>query len=222
MSDEIQDLKIIALMSVPMCGWNPHWGTVAESLRPFGIQIRLAYGAFWHQSLSNLLEDCVDDGVDWAMTLDYDSMITARHVDRLIGHMGSRPEIDAIAALQCKRGTDEVPLMTAGGFSEIEVTDEPARVDTAHFGLTLIRLDALKRMSKPWFVSVPDANGSYRTLKRTDADIYFWHKWKEAGNTAYVDLRCVIGHLQPMVSVFDENYNPKHIHVTEWREKYRL
>lgn len=218
MSEEYQDIKIVALMSVPSVGWNHHWGQVAEALRPFNIPIRLGYGAFWHQTMSNLLEDCIDEGLDWALTLDYDSMLRAYHIDQLLGHFGSRPDMDALAALQCKRSTDEVPLFTAMGLTEIEIKDEPLKVDTAHFGLTLIRLEALKKVPKPWFVSTPDANGSYRTLQRTDADIDFWHKWKKAGNSLYVDLKCGIGHLQPLVSEFGPDGKPRHVHVTDWRK----
>jgi len=217
----MQDIKIAALMSVPMCGWNPHWGCVSEAVRPFQIPIRLAYGAYWHQSISNLLEDCISDGLDWVLTLDYDSMFTAEHLDRLIGRFGQREDIDALAALQCKRSTDEVPLMTVQGVDEVEINGEPIRADTAHFGLTLIRIDALKKVPLPWFRSVPDPNGSYKTLKRTDADIYFWREWQRAGNTLYVDPQCAIGHLQPLVSEYDAEFKVRHVHVTEWRKANR-
>lgn len=221
MSEETQDIKIAALMSVPMCGWNPHWGCVSESFRPFQIPIRLGYGAFWHQTMSNLLQDCIDDGLDWVMTLDYDSMFTAEHVDRLIGQFGQRSDIDALAALQCKRGTEETPLMSAAGQTHLEINGNPVRADTAHFGLTLFRLDALRKMPMPWFSSVPDQEGSYRTRQRTDADIDFWHKWKKAGNTLYVDPMCAIGHLQPMVATYDERFNVRHLHVNDWRAANR-
>ena len=95
---EYADIKIVALTSIPMCGWNPHWGCVAEALRPFQIPIRLAYGAFWHQSMSNMLEDCIADGIDWVLTLDYDSMFSADQLNRLIERFGQSPHIDAMAA----------------------------------------------------------------------------------------------------------------------------
>jgi hypothetical protein len=218
MSEEYEDIKIVALMSVPTVGWNHHWGQVYGALQPFKIPLRLGFGAFWHQTMSNLLEDCIDDGIDWALTLDFDSMFRAEHVDQLIGHFGTRPDIDAIAALQCKRSTDEVPLMTAEGMTQIELTDEPAKVSTAHFGLTLIRLDALKKMPKPWFLGTPDPEGSYRTDRRLDPDIAFWHKWRETGNSLYVDLKCSIGHLQPLVSEFGPDGKARHVHIVQWRK----
>ncbi len=215
---EYADIKIVALMSVPRVGWNDSWGCINEALRPFKIPIRLSFGAYWHQLMSNMLEDCVDEGIDWILTLDYDSIFSAEQLDKLIGLFGARSDIDALSVLQCKRGIDEVPLLTTSGKSEVEIAGEPLKVDTAHFGMTLFRTEALRRMPKPWFVSVPDERGSYRSIGRVDADIFFWHKWREVGNTAYVDPYNAIGHLQPMVAVYDEQLKPKHVHVTEWRK----
>lgn len=212
-------VKVVAIMSVPMTGWMPHFGCVFESLRPFNMPLRLGYGAYWHQSMSNLLEVALKEGIDWVLTLDYDSLFTAEHLDRLIGVFGQNPNIDALAALQCKRGTEESPLMTVAGASEVDVTGEPIKVDTAHFGLTLIRLDALKRVPMPWFVGRPDENGSYLTERRTDPDITFWRQWQAVGNSAYVDPLCSIGHLQAMVAEFDENFEPRQVHVNDYRKR---
>lgn len=217
MSD--QDIKLAAFMSVPQCGWNAHWGCSVEAVRPFRIPIRLAYGAYWHQGMSNLFEDAVAEGLDWLLTFDYDSIFTAEQLDRLIGVFGQRPDIDALAALQCKRGTDDCPLMTVAGAQDVPVTGEPIRADTAHFGLTLIRTDALKRVPMPWFQGVPDEKGSYKNGKHTDADIYFWRQWQKAGNSVYIDPMSSIGHLQAMVSEFDETFNQRHVHVIDWRKR---
>lgn len=218
---QYEDIKIAALISVPMCGWNPHYGAVCEALRPFQIPLRLGYGAYWHQTMSNLLEDCIDDGLDWVLTLDYDSMFDAIDLDRLIRRFGQNPHIDALAAMQCKRGTDAVPLLTTGE-RVLEIArdnPEPIKVNTAHFGMTLFRLDALKQVPRPWFVGRPDENGSYRSLGRIDPDIAFWHGWTQAGKTIYVDPACSIGHLQPLVAIFDDEMKVQHVHVTDWRKQ---
>jgi hypothetical protein len=154
------------------------------------------------------------------LACDYDSMMTARHVGQLIERFGRNPHMDALAALQCKRSTDEVPLLTVEGATRITVAAEPIKVDTAHFGMTLIRAASLARVPRPWFEGRADPDGSYRTLGRTDPDIAFWHGWRAAGNTLYVDPLCSIGHLQPMVAEFDEHYKPRHVHVVDWRQKH--
>jgi hypothetical protein len=228
MPEEVyEDIKIVALTSVPMCGWNPHFGCVHEALRPFGIPLRHFYGAFWENGISNALEEAVANGVDWVLTLDYDTMFTPLQLDRLIGRFGQSPHMDALTALQCKRGTEEVPLMggftatkVIDGMAHIEINGQPIKVKTAHFGLTLLRMDSLKKVPKPWLLGLPDGDGSYSTMRRTDPDIYFWQQWEKAGNTIYVDPSVSVGHLQPTVAEFDENFKPRHVHVTDWISKH--
>lgn len=213
-----QKVKVCAVMSLPRVGWNDAWGQVFEALSPLRIPIRRFTGVFWGQCMQRVMNECVDDGVDWILAIDYDSMFTAQHVDQLLGTLGSHPEIDALAALQQRRGQG-FPLMTRGGESRAEITADPLRVTTAHFGLTLIRVDALKEVPKPWFYAQPDEKSEWHPDgEKLDEDIWFWHQWKKAGKTVYVDPMCRIGHLEVMVAEFDEEMEPRHTYVTAWRE----
>ena len=211
------DIKIAALMSVPRVGWNDSWAAISDALRPFKIPIRTFNGVFWGHCMQNLLEDCVSEGLDWALTIDYDSMFSAEHLDRLIGWFGQSEDIDAIAALQMRR-SQPFPLMTQKGKTRAELNGRPLKVNTAHFGLTLIRLDALKQIPKPWFKGEPGADGSWRADDRLDPDIWFWHQWQKAGKTVYVAPDVRIGHLEVMVSEFDDEYQPRHVYVPDWRK----
>ena len=95
---------------------------------------------------------------------------------------------------------------------------EPIKVDTAHFGLTLIRTAKIAAMPKPWFWGQPDSSGGWGE-DRVDDDIYFWNKWKESGNSIYVAPDCNIGHLELMVSQFKTTgaaIEPEHIYVKDW------
>ncbi len=221
---EMRDVKIAALLSVPMVGWNPHWGCVESALRPFGIPLRLGYGAYWHQTMQNLLEECCNDGLDWALTLDYDTMFTANDLNGLIGRFGRNPEMDALCALQCKRGEDDCPLASVGDSTSIEIGPGAVEVKTAHFGMTLFRLDALRQVPMPWLLGVPNENGSYKSTAagRKDADIYFWHHFRAHGKRAFMDPHVPIGHLMAMVACYDEHLKVKYEHVTKWRREHRL
>lgn len=231
-------VKVCAVMSIPRIGWNDAWGQVMEALGPFRIPVRRFTGVFWGQCMQRVFNECVEDGVDWILAIDYDSMFTAQHVDRLLGTLGSHPEIDALAALQSRRGQG-YPLMTKAKAEKkvvpchacghdveglvCEMTTEPVRVTTAHFGLTLIRVDALKGVPKPWFYAQPDSKSEWEPDgDKLDDDIWFWHQWKEAGKTLYVDPMCRIGHLEVMVSDFDDGMNPRHIYVPQWRRENGL
>lgn len=217
---QMQDIKIKAIVSVPRIGWNSFWHCAGQALSPFGIQLQQFTGVFWGQCMQRAFEEAVEQGVDWVMTLDYDSMFTKDHVSRMLHHLGTRPEIDAIAALQCRRGS-LFPLMTSGNEKEREIDGGPIKVTTAHFGLTLLRVDALKNIPKPWFKSEPDKNGGWGD-DRLDDDIWFWHQWRLAGKTIYVAPDVRIGHIEEMVSTYDERMQPSHMYVKDWRKMVGL
>ena len=69
----------------------------------------------------------------------------------------------------------------------------------AHFGLTLIRTDALKRCKKPWFIHHPDEDGSWGE-GRVDEDIHFWTNWHDSGNTLHIANHVTVGHIELVVS----------------------
>lgn len=214
------EVKIAAVMSVPRLGWNDNWGCVIEALAMHGIPINRYTGAFWNQCIQNALEDLIEKGVDWALTIDYDTLFTWEHTDKMLGALGMNPQIHALAALQLRRG-DKVPLMTTTGGGSVDVGRGPFRVKTAHFGLTLIRLADLAEIPKPWFHGEPDKDGSWSHWSRLDPDIYFWNKWAEHGKTVYVEPAAQVGHLELMVSEYDENFEPRHVSVGDWRKSHK-
>jgi len=214
-----EQIKMRAVCSIPRIGWNDSWQTIVDSLRPFGIPYETFNGVFWGQCMQRAFENALKDGIDWLLTLDYDSLILPEHVDRLIGHMGENPHVDAVAAFQMRRGQD-FPLMTCGKNKEAGVDDGLIKVTTAHFGLTLFRVEALKDIPKPWFWAKPDTNGEWSD-DRLDDDIWFWHQFRLAGRQAYVAPDVRIGHLELMVSDFDDDFKPRHMHISEWRRRFR-
>lgn len=213
--DEV--LRVRAVMSIPRVGWNDSWVSIQKALTPLKIPVETFNGVFWGQCMQRAFMNALADGIDWLLCIDYDSVFTATHVDTLLGLLGSRPEIDALAALQARRGSEDAPLMTIAGQKRIQVTGDPVKVATAHFGLTLLRMDCLKKVDKPWFFSQPDEKGEYGNA-RMDDDIWFWHQWRKADNNIYVAPNVRIGHLQLMVSEFDEDMTCRHVHVTDWRK----
>ncbi len=212
-------IKIKGVMSVPRIGWNDASSAIDNTLRTFGIHCERFNGVFWGQCMQRAFENAVAEGVDWLLTLDYDSMPLPEHLDHMLSVFGTHPEIDALAPLQMRRGQD-YPLLTRAGQTSVDVDSEPFIVHTAHFGMTLIRVDALKDLPKPWFVSKPDSNGEWGD-DRQDDDIWFWHQWRLAGKTIYVDPEARIGHLELMVSEFDENMQAQHIPIGDWWAKHR-
>jgi len=167
--------------------------------------------------MQRMFNTAVEEGLDWILTTDFDSLFNADQVTQLLEEFGQHPECDALAALQCRRGK-LFPLMTTGESDMTLDTLDPIKVYTAHFGMTLLRVSDLKEVPKPWFKSEPDEHGEYGD-ERLDDDIWFWHQWRLAGKSVYVTPRVSIGHMEEMVAMFDDDLKPKHEYITEWREK---
>ncbi len=212
-----QEIKIAAILSRPRFGLNVFWDCASEALAPWHIPIQSFYGVFWNMCMERAFENNIAEGVDWILTLDYDSMITSRHIQLLIDALAQNPNIDAIAPLQCRRGRPLPLAVKADG--TMAMNGQPVQVRTAHFGCTIFRCDAFKKMTqKPWMGEVPAADGSWGE-GRMDPDIAFWSRWGDAGNTLFVHTGCRIGHVEEMVSEFDEKGNVSHAYLSEWRKR---
>lgn len=212
------DIKIQALMSVPRYGSMSARGVIESALKPFGMGLSTSQGVFWGQCMQRMFEECVEKGIDWILAIDFDSVFTDIDLDRLMGTLGNNPHIDAVAALQCRRA-NKTPLMTVGNNKNVTTDGTPIKVTTAHFGLTLIRVEVLKEIEKPWFYAEPEKGGTWGD-ERLDDDIWFWHQWRLAGKNIYVDPTVRIGHVEECVSYFDEKMEPQLVAVTKWRDKF--
>lgn len=214
-SGEQRKVKIEACMSIPRIGWNDAWMSIMSSLAGYGIKLRTMNGAFWGQCLQREFEDCVKDSVEWILAIDYDSMVCSEALETLFREFRENPHIDALAGLQIRRNRYEA-LVTTKDAGTVPAGGEPFEAQTAHFGLTLLRVDRLVNVPKPWFWGQPDANGGWGD-GRIDDDIWFWKQWKKTGNNIYVSTRARVGHLELVVSDYDANYNPVHMYVPGWR-----
>lgn len=216
---ETRRVKIVAVESVPRLGFQAHFGLIYEALSAFGIQMNWGMGAFWDQTMQNAILETLENGRwDWVLTVDYDSLFTKRHLADLIQHAVSDDRIDALAAAQSARETDRALCYFGGNGTVRARAGEPIQCDSAHFGLTLIRVDKLRRLPLPWFQGAPNEAGRYDDGK-CDPDIYFWREWKAAGNTCFMDLGVRIGHLVDMVKVHNERMEVELLTVKEWKNR---
>ena len=223
--EPVDKVSIAACISVPRIGWNDSWGCIHDALQPFGIPLRRVSGAYWEQGIQTVFESCVDQGLDWLLSLDYDAIFTPDQLNRLMRDFNSATDADAMGALQVRRstsGTDSAcALASVAGESKRQVSPNvPICVDTLHFGMTLIRCSALMKMPKPWFWAQPGPDGTWTHPEHVDADMTFWHRWKRAGNTVYLHPGIRIGHLEMRVSQFDDELNPSEITMSGWRSEH--
>lgn len=218
-------MKIAGAMSVPRLGFQDNFFCWAQALLPLGITPAKYDGAFWGQCLERVMTVLARDGADYILTVDYDSVFTREHVEHLIRLAADHPEADAIAPVQLMRSGDTLLSTITGADGKptraIAFDDLHERelipACTAHFGLTLIRVEALRQLPHPWFLGVPNAQGEWGD-GRTDDDTYFWRKWREAGRSLFIAPHVVLGHGQFMISWPGRNMEPVYQNPKEFWE----
>jgi len=221
-----------ACMTMPRLSFTDNMFCALGVFPKLGIPLIRSSGVFWDKCIEDLLTQTVDGGYKYAITIDYDSTYTAADVKGLYDLMEAHPEVDALASLQMRRSCQS-PLFTLANEDgkalttvDMAVFDEPLlRVNSAHFGLTILRCAAFEGISRPWFHHKPDEHGTWVGPQivdgafvggSQDADIAFWAKWRAAGRTLYQANLISAGHLQLMVTWPGLDMKPVYQHVHDY------
>ncbi|MFA5379347.1 MAG: DUF1698 domain-containing protein, partial [Dehalococcoidia bacterium] len=183
--------KVHAVMSVPRLGFQDNMFCVFESLLGLRIPLFKIQGVFWGQCMERALCKEVDDGADYILTIDYDTVFKKDDVIELIRLMDNHPEADVLIPMHVGRN-GMLPLLTMKGKSGQKREQIPyntfdqeiTKICTGHFGLTLIRVSSLIKMPHPWFVETPGVNGLWGAGK-IDSDISFWVNMEKMGLSPY-------------------------------------
>lgn len=219
--------KVAALVSIPRLGWNDHWGAAWHAFRTpeFNIPLYKFSGAFWEQGMQRGLQSLIDNGIEWVICLDYDTLFDAADVKEILTLAAQYPEADAIVPIQVRRNDDQFLFSMKDAHGrirrEVDITEleqDLIPIETGHFGMTLIKLAALRDVPKPWLWSQPDANGDWSDTDKVDADIYFWKKFKAAGNSIYQANHIKLGHLQLTVAWPTNDWQIKHQYISQYTE----
>lgn len=214
-----------AVMSVPRYGATASFASIITAINALRIDLRMGFGAYWQQALTMAIEGQIDAGCEYVLTIDFDSLFSSEDIRELYRLIATHPEVDAVCALQMRRGVPGA-LLTMKGEDGKNLTEVPADVfdqdlvpvSTAHFGLTLFRAGALKKMALPWFMPVADKDGRWGN-DRIDADVNFWNGWTAAGNTLYQAPMVPIGHIEEVSIWPDRELQPLIQEISEWRKQ---
>lgn len=210
-----KNIKLCALMTAPR--YENTWcrNQIEFSLRALGIPFTVSGGVYYGQCMQKMLESAIDQGTEYAITIDGDSVFKPDQLQRLISIIVQEGEtIDALCSMQVRRGQKSM-LGTIAGQVSAKWDGYPIKVDTAHFGLTIINLEKLAKTPRPWFFCQPDENGRWGD-NRIDSDIWFWRQWSKAGNSCYIDPGCRIGHVEEMVVTYTDELKIEHMYPVEW------
>ena len=213
---------VSAVMSVPRLGFMDNFFCSFQALVPLGIPLRKYTGAFWGSCLTRSIEEAMSEGAKWVLTMDYDTIFDKQDLIELMDLASRHPELDAIAPIQASR-TRATPLFTIRDADKKnkdrilreDMDAEYVEVSTAHFGLTLIKVSAIQKMERPWFMGEPGPDGRWDD-GRVDDDIYFWNQFEKAGNRLAIACRVPVGHAELMVRWPDENLSPIYQHPSDF------
>ena len=196
---------VVAVSTVPRLLWTENIQAIGSALTPLGIPMRRATGVFWGQCLQRIMVEALDTRATYILAVDYDTIFDAHDVMAL-HHLMEKTKLDALCALQVGRDRDSL-IGTIDDGTGNPLREMPRKrlaedywpVLFGHFGLTLIRLDALRKLPRPWFLGQPDANGEW-SEQRVDDDVYFWRKARAAGWRVGTTPLVRVGHLQNLIT----------------------
>lgn len=188
------------------------------ALKKLKIPLTVSGGVYYGQCMQKMFTELAKTDCEYVVTVDGDSIFTADQLQRMISIVAQEDDIDALAAMQVRRGFGTLlGSMGDGADRKLEWNGYPIKVKTAHFGLTVINLEKLRQTPKPWFVATPDSNGEWNDDK-VDDDVHFWLQWHAAGNSVYIDPGARIGHMEEMIATFNEKMQPVHVYPADWLE----
>lgn len=216
--------KIAAVMSTAKLGFTENQFSMIQLAVARGFAFEKVTGCFWGNCLTRVIEPHLDDGTEVLITCDFDTKADVADFDALMRLMILHPEIDAIAPLQVKRNEDNLlmglldengkPYPEGTKLTTAHFAPEIIRASWAHFGFTAIKMDAIRKMKKPWFLGVPAPDGGWGE-GRLDEDIFFWRNFAEAGNKLFLAPHVVIGHCQQVVTYPDQDLRPRHAYIPD-------
>jgi len=218
---QLASVKAAAIMTAPRHEITYCRNQIERGLKPLGIPLTVSGGVFYGQCMQKMLTDLCNSDCKYAITVDYDTLFTSQQLQRLLSIIHQESDIDAITGMQIRRGKPTMLGTVDGGVmvgpdeKQIVLDGTPFKAKTAHFGLTILDLDKLRSVPKPWFMSTPNADGEWEGDK-TDDDVHFWLQWEKAGNSIYFDPGTILGHVEEMVAVYDQELKPKHIYPSQW------
>lgn len=207
------NIKVGAVMSTPRLGFLTNSDVVYRTCYELGFALTRGEGVWWHHSLTRCIENHLQNGVDYVLAIDYDSIFDPADAARIVCHLHDNLDVDAVAAIQMKREGGE-PLVTSDG--EVTLTNSLVPMTQAHFGLTMFRRSVFERLPKPWFLEAPNPAGTWGE-DRVDPDIHFWKQCREAGMKLMAATDVVIGHLEYVATWPGQDFKPIYQPLNDWR-----
>lgn len=190
-----------------------YWSTIGRVLTPLARE--------------RLTDWALQAGMDYMLMIDDDMIIPRNMFEKLIRH-----NVDVVAPLAFMRQPPHKPVIyrVTEGYDKVRcmeyyvtqiVTNYPkdtlVECDAVGFGSALIKMDAVKKMQKPYFMSTTQSG----------EDLWFCKCAREAGARIYMDTSVKLGHLgdSPVITeeTFEKEFNSEEMRKLhgDWKGKQR-
>lgn len=211
--------RIAVVMSTPRYGAVLAQSAVYAALIGLGsrhvVDLVVNQGVWWHHGMTRTFEQVLEQvGLDYILTLDFDTMCTSSDLELLVETANLRGDIDALFPIQVRRSRSG-PLLSG---TNLDLRQSVVLANRGHFGATLFRPALFHRLPKPWFKESPDENQSWGD-DRIDADMGFWDNVASIGGRVGCLLDVGLGHLEEMIAIpvlRDGRIDTHHVTPAEW------
>jgi len=171
-----------------------HWG------QKYDLRFVGKCGLSAARARNSIIQRAIDFGCTHALFIDGDHMIPVETLEFLL-ETGDQA---MVSGLVCKRGENfqqvAWEVRSVKGHDQYYMVTLPMdgrvyEVNVCAFGCTLINLEKLKKLKKPYFrdTCVPGKDGEEPTNIRSDVNLCL--AFREIGENVWIDTRVLIGHL---------------------------
>lgn len=217
--------KLVSAISFPRLMPTEVCMSMMQAAQQMGLRIFKRDSVFFGKSLAKAFKAAIDAGSEFILTIDYDTPHERNDILTLYGIMKVNPEIDAVCALQMKRDSRETLISVrdkttgeiASMFDGADFTGNTVPIAAGNFGLTILRTSSLLKVSKPWFMWIPDENGEPGE-NSVDEDIAFWRKWEAAGLSLHCAHIVPVAHLEWHMTWPGLDFTPVHQSIADYQK----
>jgi predicted SAM-dependent methyltransferase len=186
------------MVGVPLSGnpLVPEWSFSFHSLHPpmnYNVEYAMVKGRPVDEARCQIAQAAVDKKIKYLFFNDEDVTCPAHTIRQLIYHLEHFPKVAVAGAIYVHKSPPNMPMVFrgngAGPFWDWKI-GEVFDISGIGMGATMIRVDILKDLEKPWFKTVDSVeaymNGTNMGELWTE-DLYFCDKVTKAGHQIIAD-----------------------------------
>jgi hypothetical protein len=171
-----------------------------------------------------ICESAIEQECTHIFILDADHIIPSNTLDNLLE---SKDEA-MVSGLICRRfhpfdqvGWGKIDKRNTYVPIDIPLSGDLYQVGVCAFGCTLINLEKLQKLEKPWFrdTCVKNANGDLQNMR---SDVNLCDSFRAIGEQVWIDSRVLVGHVGNEIVVYPQNKDYLQRFRFDYEESFKL